>query len=139
MADRTFFDTNVLVYAFDRGDPRRQPIAARLLETALAEGTAVVSLQVLQEFYVVVTRKVRTPIPPAKARSLVAEFLRHPVVEPTGAHVLRAIDLSIQASISFWDALIVTTAEAAGCTLLYTEDLTSGRLLYGVRLVDPFE
>ena len=138
MADRTFFDTNVLVYAFDRGDPRRQPIAARLLEGALAEGSAVMSLQVLQEFFVVVTRKVRTPIPPVRARALVAEFLRHPVIEPTGAHLLRAIDLSMQVSISFWDALIVTTAEAAGCSVLYTEDLTAGSLPFGVRLVDPF-
>lgn len=89
MPARAFFDTNVLVYAFDRGDASRQDKAS-----ALRAGTAVFSLQVLQEFIVVATRKLRVPLAPATARSIVADLLRQPVIEPTAVHLLRAIDLS---------------------------------------------
>ena len=138
MADRVFFDTNVLVHAFDRRDPTRRQIASRLLEEALREGTAVLSLQVLQEFYVVSTRKIRLPLPPGRARSIIAEFLRHRVVEPTALNLLQAIDLSIARVLSLWDALIVAVAASADCKVVYTEDLSPGSTLLGVRLVNPF-
>ncbi len=95
MPARAFFDTNVLVYAFDRGDASRQDKASALLAAALRAGTAVFSLQVLQEFFVVATRKLRVPLAPATARSIVADLLRQPVIEPTAVHLLRAIDLSV--------------------------------------------
>ena len=138
MADKVFFDTNVLVYAFDRGDAVRQRRASQLLEDALREGTAVLSLQVLQEFYVVATRKIRAPLSPENARSLVAEFLRHQVVEPTALHLLRAIDLSIAHVLSLWDALILAAAAAAGCRTVYSEDFSAGAVFGDLRVANPF-
>lgn len=138
MTERRFFDTNVLVYAHDSTDPRRQEIAAALLEDCLRAGTAVLSLQVLQEFYVVATRKLRPPLHPNEARSLVGDFLHHPLVETTGSHVLRAIDLSVASQVSLWDALIFVAAASAGCSVLYSEDLAHGSTIAGVKIENPF-
>jgi len=138
MSGRVFFDTNVLVYAFDRSEPLRQQQASELLEQALLARTAVFSLQVLQEFHVVTTRKIRPPLAPAASRKILAELLRHNVIEPTGTHVLEAIDLSIGSQLSYWDALILTTAASAGCETLLTEDLSAGATVHGVRIVNPF-
>jgi predicted nucleic acid-binding protein len=139
MPDKVFLDTNILVYAFDAGDPMRQPLAAGLVERHLRDRTAVLSLQVLQEFFVVVTRKVKTPLEPQKARKLVAEFLRHEVVEPTSVHLLKAMDLSIGERFSFWDSLVIVTALEAGCERLYSEDLKHNMVLEGLTITNPFK
>jgi len=138
MPDRVFFDTNVLVYAFDRGDPTRQEIASRLFDEALRTGVAVLSLQVLQEFYVVATRKIRARLSVERARAVVADLLHHTVVEPTAVHLLQAIDLAIAHVLSLWDALIVAAAASADCRILYSEDLSPGSTFGTVRLVNPF-
>lgn len=138
MSDRAFFDTNVLVYAFDRGDARRQRIASELLEAALKAGTGVLSLQVLQEFYVVTTRRIRVPLAPSVARSAVVDLLRFHVVEPSAVHVLQAMDLSVARSLSYWDALVVVTADSAGCSVLHSEDMAHGSALLGLRVENPF-
>ncbi len=139
MPDKVFLDTNILVYAFDRDDARRQKIAAELMERHLRNRTGVLSLQVLQEFFVVITRKIKVPLDPSKARQLVADFLRHDVVEVSAIHLLEAMDLSISAKISFWDALVVVTAARAGCKTVYTEDLRCDSTVAGVRVVNPFK
>jgi predicted nucleic acid-binding protein len=139
MPDRVFLDTNILVYAFDREDARRQAIAAELFERHLKDRTAVLSLQVLQEFFVVVTRKIKSPLASAQARRLVADFLRHNVVETSPIHLLEAMDLSITDRLSFWDAMIIVTAVRAGCKIIYTEDLRSESSVKGVRIVNPFK
>ena len=138
MPGKVFFDTNILVYAFDAADSRRQGQASGLLEAHLRDRTAVLSLQVLQEFFVTVTRKISRPLEPPKARSLVAEFLHHDVVEPSSVHMMKAIDLSISQKISFWDALVVTTAAESGCKTLITEDLKHDSVLAGVHILNPF-
>jgi predicted nucleic acid-binding protein len=139
MPDKVFIDTNILVYAFDADDPKRQGLAGDLLERHLKDRTAVLSLQVLQEFFVVVTRKVKTPLEPRKARQLVAEFLRHNVVEPTAIHLLKAMDLSIHQKLSFWDSLVIVSALEAGCKRLYSEDLKHHMTLDGLMIVNPFK
>lgn len=139
MSDRTFFDTNVLVYAFDLADDARYSIAWRLLDRALTDRTAVFSFQVLQEFYVVSTRRIRRPLTLPQARGIVADLTRHPVVEPTTAHLVQAIDLSMRHRLSYWDALILVTAAVGGCDVIYTEDLGHGDTIAGVRIVNPFK
>jgi predicted nucleic acid-binding protein len=139
MSDKVFLDTNILVYAFDADDPTRQHLAASLLEKHLTDHTAVLSLQVLQEFFVVMTRKVKTPMEPGKARRLVADFLRHDVVEPTSVHLLKAMDLSIGQRFSFWDSLVIVTALEAGCKRLYSEDLKHNLTLEGLTIMNPFK
>jgi predicted nucleic acid-binding protein len=137
-AQHEFVDANVLVYAFDSSAGRKQRIAQRLLERLWETSTGCVSVQVLQEFFVIVTRKVakRLPVPDATAR--VREFATWKVFAPTASDVLAAIGLHARAKIGFWDAMIVLAAAESGCDVLWTEDLNNGQLLQGVRIQDPF-
>lgn len=138
MADKAFFDTNVLVYAFDRLNPAKHGVARALLDRHVADGTFVASLQVLQEFFVTVTRKVSKTVSPGKAREIVAEFTNHRIVEPTIELLLRSIDLSIRLQFSLWDAQICAAALDAGCVTLFSEDLTHGQNVGGLIIRNPF-
>src|SRR5580698_3780321 len=113
MTVRSFFDTNVLVYTDDKAATAKQRRALDLIAEHRSAGTGVVSLQVLQEYFVTATRKLR--VDPATARrktELLAEF--H-VVIPEFADVLAAIDLHRLHGFSFWDALVIRAATQAGC------------------------
>jgi predicted nucleic acid-binding protein len=134
--ERTFFDTNVLVYADDLDAGPKTKVARRLIREALTEGKGVLSTQVLQEFFVVSTRKLKVPV--EVAREKVELFSAFEVMRIEPRTVVEAIDLHQQRSISFWDALVVRTAALAGATRLLTEDLQHGQTLDGVRIENPF-
>lgn len=135
---KTFLDTNVLVYAFDAGSPEKRKRALALFSECAAAGTLLLSVQVLQEFYVTVTRKLESPLPAAIALAAVSDLTVFPVV-PTDVPLVRAAIRTHQdASISFWDALIVEAARNGGAALLYSEDLQDGRDFGGLRIVNPF-
>ena len=95
------------------------------------------SVQVLQEFYVTVTRKLRTPVAKGQARELVRAYSSWVVSPTTPETVMRATDLSEANEIGFWDALIVAAAEQSGADILYSEDLNDGQVIAGVRVVNP--
>lgn len=122
-----FFDTNVLVYLFARDTPDKQRRAEELFVAAADAGTATLSVQVLQELYVTVTRKLAEPLHVETARFVVTELSAQTVVHTGADLVLRAADLAHAEPVSFWDALIVEAARAGGCDTLYTEDLQAGR------------
>ena len=131
-----FFDTNVLVYADDASSPEKQNRAIALLAEHLRRGTAVVSLQVLQEYFVAATRKLG--VAPEMAQRKVEILARARVVLFEPGDVIAAIELHRLTRISFWDALIVHAARSAGVQALYSEDLQPGAVLGGVRVVNPF-
>jgi predicted nucleic acid-binding protein len=131
-----FFDTNVLVYADDASSPEKQNRAIALLAEHLRRGTAVVSLQVLQEYFVAATRKLG--VAPEMAQRKVEILARARVVRFEPGDVIAAIELHRLTRISFWDALIVHAARSAGVQALYSEDLQPGAVLGGVRVVNPF-
>ena len=136
MSARSFFDTNVLVYADDKAAPAKQRRALDLIAEHRRAGTGVVSLQVLQEYFVTVTRKLRVDVRIARRKvELLAEF---DVAAPEVADILAAIDLHRIHAFSFWDALVVRSAKQAGCRVLFSEDLQDARELDGVRFVNPF-
>ena len=135
---RDFVDANVLVYAFDSSAGRKQQAAKALLERLWESNTGCVSMQVLQEFFVTVTKKVAKPLPVEDAKARVREFAAWRVFAPTPEDVLGAIDLHTQAKIGFWDAMIVLAAAESGCDVLWTEDLNDGQSLRGVRIRNPF-
>ncbi len=136
MSARSFFDTNVLVYADDSAAPAKQHRAVDLVAEHRREGTGVVSLQVLQEYFVTVTRKLKVDVRVARRKvELLAEF---DVAAPEVADVLAAIDLHRLHSFSFWDALVVRAAGQTGCRILFSEDLQEGQEIDGVRVVNPF-
>jgi predicted nucleic acid-binding protein len=134
----TFVDTNVLAYAHDRSESRKQPVAQARLEELWRERTGVLSTQVLQELYVVATRKLATPMPRTTARRIVALYAEWPVVQVDVPLILAASDLEERHTLSFWDALVVEAARRAGATRLLTEDLQAGRRIAGVRVENPF-
>jgi predicted nucleic acid-binding protein len=131
-----FFDTNVLAYADDASSPEKQDRAITLLAEHLRRGTAVVSLQVLQEYFVTATRKLG--VAPETAQRKVEILARARVVRFGPGDVIAAIELHRLARISFWDALIVHAARCAGVQALYSEDLQPGAVLGGVPVVNPF-
>lgn len=132
-----FVDTNVLVYAFDTSDPRRQ-IARDLLARLLDEDRLRLSTQVLQEFYVTVTRKIARPLAPGEALKIMDDFASWPVVQLDYPLIREAVLTATEAQLSFWDGLIVVAARRADAALLYTEDLNHGQEIRGVKVVDPF-
>jgi predicted nucleic acid-binding protein len=138
MTGPVFVDSNVLVYAHDLDAGAKRAAAAALLERLWETQNGVLSVQVLQEFYVNVTRKLAQPVPLAKAREvlrLYRSWIRH---ETTADTVLRATEISELAQLSFWDGLIVASAEEAGCVELLTEGLAHGQTIAGTRIVNPF-
>jgi predicted nucleic acid-binding protein len=135
---REFVDANVLVYAFDASAGAKRESAAQLLARLWDTGTGCLSVQVLQEFFVAVTRKVAQPLLIDEAAERVREFATWKIFAPTADDVLAAIGLHQQAKISFRDAMVVEAAAQTGCDVLWTEDLSDGQLLRGVRIRNPF-
>jgi predicted nucleic acid-binding protein len=131
-----FFDTNVLVYADDAASPEKQNRAVALFGEHLRHGTAVVSLQVLQEYFAAATRKLG--VAPEVAQRKVEILARAQVVRFEPADVIAAIELHRLTRTSFWDALIVHAARSAGVQVLYSEGFQSGAVIGGVHVVDPF-
>lgn len=133
---RSFFDTNILVYADDSSASSKQQRAIELVAEHRRSRTAVLSQQVLQEYFVTVTRKLQVDVRIARRKvELLAEF---DVVSPEVSDVLAAIDLHRLHGISFWDALILRSAKQAGCTVLLSEDMQEQREIDGVRIINPF-
>ncbi len=138
MSGSFFVDTNILVYAHDRGSARKHRVAKELLTTLWDERSGLLSTQVLQEFYVNIRRKAARPVGATVARRLIEDYLSWNVVVNDGAAILRAVDFERRYKISFWDALIVAAANAADATLLYTEDLNHGQTYGVVEACNPF-
>ncbi|CAN5900977.1 PIN domain-containing protein [soil metagenome] len=133
---RPFVDTNVWVYAHDRDEPVKQEVALKLLGSL--GGSVTLSTQVLGEFYVAVTRKMATPLPPEVAEEQVADLARADVITTDAALVREAIVLSRKSQLSFWDALVVRAAVKGGCDTLWSEDLSNGQVVDGVTVRNPF-
>jgi predicted nucleic acid-binding protein len=133
-----FVDTNVLVYARDTADPAKQAQASEWIAYLWERGEGRLSLQVLQEYYVTTTRKLRPGLEPEDARADVLDLAAwSPAVADTQM-IAAAWSIEDRFGLSFWDALIVAAAHVARCEALLTEDLQHGMDLEGVRIVDPF-
>jgi predicted nucleic acid-binding protein len=137
-APLTFVDTNVLAYAYDRSETAKQPVARALLEGLWRDRAGVLSTQVLQELYVVATRKLDPPMPRGAARQLVVLYGSWPVVQVDVPMILAASELEERHRLGFWDALVLEAARRAGAARLVTEDLQPGRRIAGVAVENPF-
>lgn len=136
MNARSFFDTNVLIYADDKATPAKQRRAIDLVAEHRRSGTGVVSMQVLQEYFVTVTRKLHVDARVARRKvELLAEF---DVAAPEIADILGAIDLDRLHGFSFWDALVLRSAKQTGCRVVLSEGMQEMREIDGVRIVNPF-
>ena len=136
---RAFFDTNVLAYLHDESSPEKRRIARELLSSWFPAGRTVVSTQVLQEFYVVLTGKLSPPVPSGEALEELRKLnLGAKTVVVTPELVFEAVRIHMENDISFWDALIVSAAAYSGCKVIFTEDLNPGQVIEGVRVENPF-
>jgi len=138
MTAKVFVDTNILVYAYDRGEGAKHERALKLLEELWQQNTGVLSTQVLQEFYVTICRKVARPISPEETRSLIADYLTWEPIVNDGSALLEAIDIEHRYQLSFWDALIVGAAQRAGASVLYSEDFNHGQQYGSLTARNPF-
>ena len=135
----SFVDTNILIYAEDRAAGKKHELAKALVLDLWNTADGVLSVQVLQEFYVNVTRKLKKPLSSAKARQIIDEYLTWTVVENTKSLLGAALQLHHDAHLSFWDAMVVQAAISSGCDRLYTEDLNAGQRFGSLILVNPFK
>jgi predicted nucleic acid-binding protein len=133
-----FLDTNILLYAISRA-PREKEKRARAL-ALLDRDDCALSVQVLQEFYVQATRDTRPDkLPHDIAVGLIEAWMRFPVQDITGEIMQDALAFKARHGFSYWDCAIIAAARSTGCDTLWTEDLTHGRTIEGVRIVDPFQ
>jgi predicted nucleic acid-binding protein len=138
MTDRFFVDTNVLIYAHDLDAGLKHDRAALIVADLWEKENGIVSVQVLQEFYVNVTRKIARPMTPAAARGIIRNYLAWRVEPNEPSAVLLASEIAERNLLSFWDALIVASAARAGADRILSEDLNHGQVIEGIRIENPF-
>ena len=141
MKDKVFLDTNILIYAVDTSPAyqRNQEIARKLIATHIQNETGVISIQVLQEFFVVSTGKIKIPLSSEEALEYIHYLSILEIVQPNLDMVITAVHLHQKHLLSFWDAMVIQTARAADCTLLLSEDLNSGFRLGSLTIQNPFQ
>ena len=133
-----FVDTNVLLYAHDKTAGAKHEMARDLIEELWGSRKGRLSVQVLQEFYVNVTRKIPKPLDTTAAKAIVADLARWHVHTPGVDDILAAVSIHESASISFWDAMIVRSAVEMSCEILHSEDLSHGQRYCGILVLNPF-
>jgi predicted nucleic acid-binding protein len=133
-----FLDTNILVYAYDRSAGDKHTLAVKLVEECWENENGCLSIQVLQEFFVNVTRKIATPLEHQTARQIVADLAHWRLQSPDASDFLQAIDLQQSYQLSFWDAMVVQSAARLGCKQLLSEDLNHGQVYGDVQVINPF-
>jgi predicted nucleic acid-binding protein len=137
MSASDFLDSNVLIYAYDPKDPRKQSIARELVEKALL-GDGVVSVQVLAEFASTLLHKHRPAALPAALREVLDAMRPISIVKPEAETVRRAVQAHEQYGVQFYDGMIIAAAERAGCKRIWSEDLNAGQEYFGVKVENPF-
>ena len=137
--ERCFVDTNLFVYAYDESAGRKREIARDLISGLWESRSGCASVQVLQELFVNLTRKVPKPLSAREVAALIEDLSAWTVHSPGVRDVLYAIELHERMDVSFWDAMILTSANSLGCRVLYSEDLSAGHSYDGVLVVNPFD
>lgn len=137
MSDKKFVDTNILMYAHDKGAGPRHERAKALVEELWRTRTGVVSTQVLQELCVNLRRKIAKPVDTDTVREIVTDYLSWETVVNDGGSILKALEIEDRYQIGFWDALVIHAAEISGATVVYSEDLSDGQSYGAVTVVNP--
>lgn len=135
---RQFVDTNIFLYAYDLSEPVKKKQAELLVSTLWQSKHGAISIQVLQELYVNLTRKLPKRISSELAVQIITGLGQWHLHKPTLPDLQRAIELEKAFSISFWDAMIVSSALQMGCKVLWTEDLNSGQYINDLVIRNPF-
>jgi predicted nucleic acid-binding protein len=137
MRDKIFLDTNILIYSCDQFEKSKMQKSRLVLEHANNKYFPVISTQVMQEFYVVATKKLHAD--PVITKNILKQFENVEVVITHPELIYDAIDCSVMNRLSFWDALIIVAAESAKCKEIWTEDLNTGQSIRGIKIINPFD
>ncbi len=137
MRDKVFFDTNILVYMQSGMDPAKTKVSRQLFEHNSLDNLIVLSTQILQEFYVAMTRKMGHD--PLVIKNVLVLFSEFEIVPVSTSILFDAIDISVLHKLSFWDSLVVSAASAGNCKFIYSEDFNHGQVIRGVEIVNPFK
>ncbi len=138
MSDKVFFDTNILVYANDSSEPAKQKIARSLLKDSLEKQNGAISVQVLSEFWVTVTRKIKEPLSVEIAEKEIELLQLMKIVSLDYQLFKDALRFQRLVQVSYWDSLILAASHSAGCHTIYTEDLNHGQIMAEMELCNPF-
>jgi predicted nucleic acid-binding protein len=134
---KSFLDTNILIYQMDSRDVVKQKKCRELVRALVLKHEAVISTQILQEFYVACTAKLK--VKPILVKGMMHGLQNMEVVTVGPDLINEAIDTSVQYQISFWDSLVVVSAESAKCQYLITEDLNGGQVIRSVKIQNPMK
>jgi len=135
---KQFVDTNIFIYAYDLSAPEKNKVAKKLVANLWESGLGVISIQVLQELYVNLTRKLPNPVSWEQAAQIVTDLGYWHLHRPNIIDLQKALTIEKEHNISFWDAMIVSSALQMDCKILWTEDLNSGQSIADLVVLNPF-
>jgi predicted nucleic acid-binding protein len=133
---KIFIDTNILVYTLDQKNIEKRDMARKIVKKVVESHQPVISTQVIKEFYVVASTKLKAD--PIIVKNIIHNFHNMEIVNNDLELIEQAIDISILSQLSFWDSLIIAAAEKANCEYVLSEDLNSGQNYRGIKLLNPF-
>jgi len=133
---KIFIDTNILVYTLDQKNIEKRDTARKIVKKVVESHQPVISTQVIKEFYVVASNKLKAD--PIVVKNIIHNFHNMEIVNNDLDLIEQAIDISILSQLSFWDSLIIAAAEKANCEYVLSEDLNSGQNYRGIKLLNPF-
>lgn len=136
---KVFIDTNVLVYAYDTSAGAKHKRALEIMEHCWNSGEGIISSQVLQEFFVSVTRKIAKPLDVITAKEIIKDLMKWKTVTVDGEIILEAIDIHSQHRYSFWDSVIIASAIEGSAETVYSEDLSDKHVIKGISIINPFK
>ncbi|MBI5212813.1 MAG: PIN domain-containing protein [Nitrospirae bacterium] len=137
--DKVFVDTNVIVYAYDIDAGSKHQIAVNIMKDLWRSGLGMLSIQNMQEFFVIVTGKIKTPIDVSTAKEIIKRLSKWDIVTNDMTTVLEAIELHERYKYSFWDSLIIAAAASGGATTILSEDLADGQRIKDITIKNPFK
>lgn len=137
--DKVFVDTNVIVYAYDVSAKEKHEVAQKIIVDLWNSGLGLLSTQVLQEFFVIITKKTSKPHDVKSAREIVSDLIKWDVIVNDAESILGAIGIHSRYKYSFWDAMLIHAAITGGAACLLSEDLSDGQRIKGVEIKNPFK
>ncbi|MEW6456590.1 MAG: PIN domain-containing protein [Acidobacteriota bacterium] len=136
--DKVFLDTNIIIYAYDVSAEKKHETAKKIVVDLWDSGLGILSTQVLQEFFVSITKNISKPLNVKFARGIVSDLLRWDVVVNDGQSLLEAIEIHSKYKYSFWDSMVIQAAIKGGAAFLLSEDLSGEQIIGGVKIKNPF-
>jgi predicted nucleic acid-binding protein len=136
---KVFVDTNVIVYAYDKAAGEKHRVAVNIMKDLWRSGLGTISTQILQEFFVTLTKKIPLPLEISVVRETIRRLARWDVVLIDPDTIINATELQERYKYSFWDSLIIAAAAAGGATTILSEDLADSQTIQGITIRDPFK